>query len=168
MRTMACAFLALGIMASLAACAGGAQEHLRPAAISDAKPALDPERARRLVNAYRAQKGLKPLKLNAKLASAARAHSEDLARVDKIAHQGTDGSTPWKRVERAGYRPRLAAENVATGQISLEEVMQDWKESRSHNENLLLADAAEMGIALVWRPETSYKSFWTLVLGSPL
>ncbi len=168
MRKLCRALAALGLMASLVACAGGAQEHLRPASVSDAKPVLDAQRAQRLVNAYRAEKGLKPLKLNAKLASAARAHSEDLARVDKIAHQGTDGSTPWKRVERAGYRPRLAAENVATGQISLEEVMQDWKESRSHNDNLLLPDANEMGIALVWRPETSYKSFWTLVLGSPL
>jgi uncharacterized protein YkwD len=161
------AAIALALTCALVGC-GGPQDRLRPAPVGDVKPDLDPEAARRLVNAYRQEKGLKPLKLNADLAKAALAHSSDLARQDKIEHKGSDGSTPWKRVERTGYRPRLAAENVATGQISLDEVMADWKSSRSHNANLLLPDADEMGIALVWRPETSYKSFWTLVLGSKL
>jgi uncharacterized protein YkwD len=62
---------------------------------------LDAERARDLVNTYRKQKGLRPLKLQPALTEAARAHSRDLAKWDRISHYGSDGSNPWDRVKRA-------------------------------------------------------------------
>ncbi|CAK9077742.1 Uncharacterized protein YkwD [Durusdinium trenchii] len=129
---------------------------------------LSPDRARDLINQYRAEKGLKPLKLNAALTEAAKAHSRDLAKWDRISHYGSDGSNPWDRVKRTGYKPKLAAENVGTGQISFDEVLVGWKESEGHNKNLLLADAREMGLALVQDPKTEFKSFWTLVIGSAM
>lgn len=46
--------------------------------------AFDPANAQRLVNVYRAQKGLKPLKLNAKLVQAAAKQAEDLAKSDRL------------------------------------------------------------------------------------
>jgi uncharacterized protein YkwD len=127
---------------------------------------LDPDRAIAVINGYRAQNGLKPLKLNAKLSTAAKAHSRDLSKWDRISHYGSDGSNPWDRVKRTGYKPRLAAENVGTGQITFDEVMRGWKESEGHNKNLLLADAREAGLALVQDPRTEFKSFWTLILGT--
>ena len=130
--------------------------------------ALDPDKARDLINAYRKQKGLKPLKLNAALTEAAKAHSKDLAKWDRISHYGSDGSNPWDRVKRAGYNAKLAAENVGTGQASIEEVIKGWQESAGHNKNLLLSDAEHMGIALVQDPRTEFKTFWTLVVGAPL
>ena len=51
---------------------------------------------------------------------------------------------------------------------SIDEVMKGWKASPGHNKNLLLADAQEMGIALVQDPRTEFKTFWTLVVGSSL
>ena len=129
---------------------------------------LDTERALSAINAYRSENGLKPLKLNAKLSAAAKAHSRDLSKWDRISHYGSDGSNPWDRVKRTGYKPRLAAENVGTGQISFDEVMRGWKDSEGHNKNLLLADAREAGLALVHDPRTEFKSFWTLVLGTQM
>lgn len=129
---------------------------------------LDPEVARELINQYRKQNGLKPLQLNAELSAAAKNHSRDLAKWDRISHFGSDGSNPWDRVKRAGYNAKLAAENVGTGQSTIEEVFKGWKESPGHNKNLLLADAEHMGIALVQDPKTEFKTFWTLVLGSRL
>lgn len=129
---------------------------------------LDPEFARDLINQYRADNGLKPLKLDPELTAAAKAHSRDLAKWDRISHYGSDGSNPWDRVKRTGYRPRLAAENVGTGQASFEEVLRGWKKSKGHNKNLLLADAEQMGIALVHDPKTEFKAFWTLVFGSKM
>jgi uncharacterized protein YkwD len=129
---------------------------------------LDAERARELVNAYRKEKGLRPLKLQPALTEAARAHSQDLAKWDRISHFGSDGSNPWDRVKRTGYGAKLAAENVGTGQASFEEVMKGWRASPGHNKNLLLAEAEHMGIALVQDPKTEFKTFWTLVIGSPL
>ena len=121
-----------------------------------------------LINQYRAEHGLKPLKLSTALTDAAKEHSRDLAKWDRISHYGSDGSNPWDRVKRTGYKPRLAAENVGTGQVSFNEVLRGWKESPGHNKNLLLADAREMGLALVQDPKTEFKSFWTLVIGTSM
>lgn len=129
---------------------------------------LDPEKARDLINQYRRDHKLKPLKLNAELTEAAKAHSRDLSKWDRISHYGSDGSNPWDRVKRTGYKARLAAENVGTGQVDFAEVMRGWKASPGHNKNLLLRDASEMGLALVQDPKTEFKSFWTLVLAAPM
>jgi uncharacterized protein YkwD len=129
---------------------------------------LSVEKARDIINQYRKDNGLKPLKINAELTAAAKAHSRDLAKWDRISHYGSDGSNPWDRVKRTGYKPRLAAENVGTGQVSFDEVMKGWKKSPGHNKNLLLADAQQMGLALVYEPKTEFKSFWTLVIGSSM
>jgi uncharacterized protein YkwD len=149
----------------------GTFEKAPAGALSDrnyANTQLDPDKARDLINAYRKEKGLKPLKLNAALTEAAKAHSRDLAKWDRISHYGSDGSNPWDRVKRAGYNAKLAAENVGTGQISVDEVMKGWQASPGHNKNLLLTDAEHMGIALVQDQRTEFKTFWTLVVGSPL
>ncbi|MGB0084263.1 MAG: CAP domain-containing protein [Rhodomicrobiaceae bacterium] len=130
--------------------------------------ALDPIAAEQLINSYRAQKGLKPLHLNSKLTEAALAHSQDLAKNDRISHYGSDGSDTWDRVRRTGYHAQMTAENVGTGQQSLAEVFRGWQNSRDHNANLLLRDAQEMGIAMVHNPNTQFKTFWTLVIGSPV
>jgi len=129
---------------------------------------LDPQAAGEAINRYRKSKGLKPLKLDAELTTAARAHANDLAKWDRISHYGSDGSNPWDRVKRAGYNAKLAAENVGTGQASFDEVLKGWQESPGHNKNLLQAEAQHMGLALVQDPKTEFKTFWTLVIGSRL
>jgi uncharacterized protein YkwD len=129
---------------------------------------LDQERARQLINTYRKQHGLKPLVLNAALTEAAKLHSRDLAKWDRISHYGSDGSNPWDRVKRVGYRAKVAAENVGTGQASIDEVLKGWEASPGHNKNLLLREAEHMGIALVQDPRTEFKTFWTLLVGSSL
>lgn len=129
---------------------------------------LNSDMARDVINAYRKKYGLKPLKLNAELTEAAKAHSSDLAKWDRISHYGSDGSNPWDRVKRTGYKARLTAENVGTGQVNFNEVMKGWEESPGHNKNLLTPDATSMGIALVQDPHTEFKSFWTLVIAAPM
>ncbi len=149
----------------------GTYEKAAPGVLSDrdyTRTQLSAEMARDIINGYRKEKGLKPLKLNPELTEAAKGHSRDLSKWDRISHYGSDGSNPWDRVKRSGYKARLAAENVGTGQIDFTEVMKGWKESPGHNKNLLLGDAEHMGIALVQDPKTEFKSFWTLVLGSPM
>jgi uncharacterized protein YkwD len=158
-------------VASLDKAPPGTYESASKGALSDrdyTTTALDIEKARDLVNQYRSEKGLKPLRFNVKLTEAAKDHCRDLAKWDRISHYGSDGSNPWDRVKRTGYKARLTAENVGTGQINFDEVMKGWKDSPGHNKNLLLADAQEMGIALVQDPKTEFKSFWTLVLGTSM
>jgi uncharacterized protein YkwD len=132
------------------------------------KTELDLDKARQLINAYRQRHGLKPLKLNTALTEAAKAHARDLAKWDRISHYGSDGSNPWDRIKRVGYNAKVAAENVGTGQASVEEVLKGWEASPGHNKNLLLRDAEHMGIALVQDPRTEFKTFWTLLVGASL
>ena len=121
-----------------------------------------------LVNQVRLSQGLQPLTLDAQLTRAAQAHANDLARQGKLSHFGADHSTPLDRVRRAGYRPRMAAENIAGGQPTIAEAVKSWQESDGHNRNLLLADATHMGIALAYDPRAGGRSYWALVLGASL
>ena len=149
----------------------GTYERAAPGVLSDrdySQTSLNSDMARDVINAYRKKNGLKPLKLNPELTEAAKEHSRDLAKWDRISHYGSDGSNPWDRVKRTGYKARLAAENVGTGQIDFTEVMRGWEASPGHNKNLLTPDATHMGIALVQDPKTEFKSFWTLVIASPM
>jgi uncharacterized protein YkwD len=126
-----------------------------------------PAQALSLVNAYRAEQGLPPLELHPQLERAALAHAQDLADHDRISHFGSDGSDPWERVQRTGFDPQVAAENVGTGQITFGELFREWKRSPDHNANLLLPDATHMGVAVVENPDTQFKTFWSLVLATP-
>lgn len=149
----------------------GTYEKAQPGVLDNrdySSTSLNAVMARDVINAYRKKFGLKPLKLNAELTEAAKGHSRDLAKWDRISHYGSDGSNPWDRVKRTGYKARLAAENVGTGQINFNEVMKGWEESPGHNKNLLTPDATSMGIALVQDPHTEFKSFWTLVIAAPM
>ena len=119
------------------------------------------------LNAYRAEYGLQPVRLNMKLVDASDVHARDLAAHGIAAHEGTDGSTHGERVQRQGYYFTVAAENVATGQKSWPEVFQAWKDSDGHNRNLLLPDATEFGIALAYEPTTLYSTYWAMVMASP-
>ena len=136
--------------------------------IDASQPHLDANKALALINAYRQENGLPALTLDPMLTRAAKAHSRDLAKTDKISHIGSDGSNPWDRVKRTGYGVKLAAENIGTGQKSVEEVIEGWKGSDAHNRNLLLTDAQSIGIALVYDAKTANKTFWTLVVGAAL
>lgn len=128
---------------------------------------FEPAQALRLINAYREEKGLTRLDLHPQLKKAARAHAQDLADHDRISHFGSDGSDPWERVQRAGFDPKVAAENVGTGQLTFGELFREWKRSPDHNSNLLLPDATHMGVAVVRKDDTQFKTFWSLVVGAP-
>lgn len=120
------------------------------------------------LNAYRAEYGLGPVTLNSKLIAASDVHSKDLAVHGNAAHEGSDGSTHSDRVQRQGYYFTVAGENVATGQKSWDKVFQAWKDSPGHNENLLLREATEFGIALVFEPTTTYTTYWTMLMAAPM
>jgi uncharacterized protein YkwD len=115
------------------------------------------------INAFRRKHGLKPLVLDQRLNKAAAVQSQAQARRGKIGHQGADGSKPRQRAERAGYKPNLTAENVASGQKSFSQAMRGWERSPDHKRNLLLPSAEAAGIAVSYR---NGRAYYTLVLGS--
>lgn len=120
------------------------------------------------LNNYRAEMGLTPVRYSAKLNKASEIHAEDMARAGDASHTGTDGSSHSDRVQRQGYYFSLVAENVASGQKSWEKVFAAWQKSPGHNVNLLQPDVTEFGVALVYDPDSAYRTYWAMLVASPL
>lgn len=120
------------------------------------------------LNTYRAQKGLKPVSLSAGLIDASERHAKDLGANGLSGHTGSDGSTAGERAARSGYQFSLLGENVAAGQGSWDEVFKAWQDSPGHNENLLLPDATEFGVAMIYEPTTTYGVYWAMLMAAPL
>ncbi|MCS0638090.1 CAP domain-containing protein [Streptomyces sp. LP05-1] len=123
----------------------------KPATGAAARPAAGSTSAARvveLVNAERAKVGCSPVKVNAKLTSAAQAHSQDQASHKNMSHTGSDGSNPGDRITRAGYRWQTYGENVAYGYQTPESVMTGWMNSPGHKRNILNCAFKEIGVGL--------------------
>jgi uncharacterized protein YkwD len=134
----------------------------------DAPPSsINPTEALRLINEYRTARGVAPLTLDRNAAGAAEILAKDMAKHDHMSHIGPNGADIGKRLSVAGYPYRVCAENVGVGQKSLAEVVEGWKKSPPHSRNMLLAEAKHMGIAYEYKPDTKYKTFWTLVMAAP-
>ena len=71
---------------------------------------------------------LRPLKLSDKLCKAAAVHARDMAAHQTLEHKGSDGSTVADRIKRTGYFYIRVGENIADGQKTIDEVMDDLDE----------------------------------------
>jgi uncharacterized protein YkwD len=127
---------------------------------------LNPQAALAAVNAFRTKRGRGTLVLDARLTKAATLQSETQAKRDSIGHDGPGGSRPKDRAALAGYRAKIASENVASGQKSFSDVMQSWEGSAGHRENLLRPEVTAIGVAMA--RSSSGRPYWTLVLGAEL
>src|SRR5438270_13631620 len=91
-----------------------------------------------LTNQERAKEKLPPLKPNPILMKVARAHSKNMAKQEKLAHE-LDGKKPHERAEDAGYKLGWIGENCAAGSdpYPAKDVMKGWMESAGHRGNIL-------------------------------
>jgi len=104
-----------------------------------------------LVNRYRRTHGLGELEWDPRLARVAQAHSEDMARRSFFSHRNPDGLTPFDRLRAADVHYQAAAENIAEGQETAEEVFGGWIGSPGHRRNLENPAFTRHGIGLVQR-----------------
>ena len=133
------------------------------------------QRLLELVNQARWENGrIPPLKWNAALEHAALDHSQNMAQEDFFGHEGGNLSSPWDRIDAAGYGNWFVlAENIAAGYQDGEDIVEAWLESPQHRENLLNSELSEAGIGYVYQdsdtyPGTTwgYRHYWTLDMGS--
>ncbi|MNC90716.1 Cysteine-rich secretory protein family protein [compost metagenome] len=68
------------------------------------------------------------------------------------------------RAARAGFRAKIASENVASGQKSFSDAMYYWERSSGHRENLLRSNVSAAGVAMA--QAESGRAYWTVVLGA--
>lgn len=108
-----------------------------------------------------------PVTLSAKLARAALEHSRDMAAHNIFDHIGSRGDSPGERMTQAGYRWRLAGENIASGMTSADAVMNGWLGSPHHCQNIMTPGFTEMGVAYDYDPGSADGIYWTQVFGTP-
>ena len=116
------------------------------------------------LNAERAAVGVGPLASCDVLHRVAQDHSADQATHNRMSHTGSDGSSPWQRMLRAGYDYRSAAENVAAGQSGVAQVMSAWMGSSGHRNNILNPGLEHVGVGLAH--SAGGTPYWTQVFGS--
>lgn len=117
----------------------------------------------RLVNVARGAAGCAAVHVNARLATAARLHSADMARQDYFSHTSLDGRTPWDRIRAQGYAYG-SAENIAAGYPTAAAVMAGWMNSPGHKANILNCSNIALGVGL--GRGGSYGTYWTQDFGS--
>lgn len=117
-------------------------------------------------NATRRARGLAPLRPNAELAQVAARHACDMARRGVMSHRGSGSKGPMQRLKNEGYRPSIAAENIAAGPFTQERVLLEWSRSHGHLANILLPQIRHYGIGKA--VGTDGKTvFWAAVYSAP-
>ncbi len=102
----------------------------------------------RLVNAHRRKVGCRPLSWVNAVAAVAQKHSQDMYRHHFFDHVNQDGKDPFERLQAAHIRYRAAAENIAAGQPSAQQVLDAWLSSSGHRRNIENCMLLEHGVGL--------------------
>ena len=108
-----------------------------------------------------------PLSLDATLERAARDYARQMATWGYMDHSGHDGSSPGQRITRSGYRWREMGENLASGQMSAEQVVSGWLGSPEHCANLMDPLFRHMGVAYATNPHDRMGVYWAQEFGTP-
>jgi uncharacterized protein YkwD len=154
-RTVAALLVSAGIAvmpissASAKGCAGADQapQRLGPAAANAAVLCL--------LNSQRAAHRLRPLRFDARLARAARAHSSDMVAHRYFAHDSRSGASFAARISRTGWtrhrRSWIVGENIAWGDgtaATPAAIVSAWMHSAGHRANILNRRFRAIGIGI--------------------
>ncbi len=153
MRFLAvCAAILLG----LTACSDAPTQQARILGTSTS----DAAQVARLISEYRVARGLTPVTVNATLNRAAVFQAEAVAKMGRLSHGNFSARMHEFQIRGA------AAENLSAGSNAAAAVVERWKKSPGHNENLLMPEARQVGFARV-TTASGYRTYWALVLAAP-
>lgn len=102
-----------------------------------------------LMNAYRAEKGLPPLREDARLTKAAEDRVRHMEELAYWAHQSPDGMSPFVWLAARDYAYSAAGENLAKGFETARLLVESWMESPGHRENIMASMYEDVGIAII-------------------
>jgi uncharacterized protein YkwD len=89
------------------------------------------------------------VKVDVRLAKAARSHSAWMAKTGTFSHIGTGGTSFVTRIKSAGYASPQS-ENIAWGAREGKEVLQMWMASPGHRANIANCKAKSVGIGVAF------------------
>lgn len=105
---------------------------------------------------------------SAHLTEAADGHSRDMVALNYFSHTSADGRTLEHRISATGYAWSTIGENIAAGQITINEVMGGWRDSSGHCVNMMNANFTQIGVACVpGTANNTYRRYWTMNLARP-
>jgi len=122
-----------------------------------------------LINGYRAENSLGPLVTSPALTQAAQWMSEDMAGNGYLSHTDSLGRGNLGRLAAFGYDCTAyntwCGENLAAGTATASETLDAWRNSAGHNDLLLNADFAALGIGCAYNGDSTYGWYWVIELG---
>jgi uncharacterized protein YkwD len=133
-----------------------------------------------LVNEFRSQpadcgvegqfQAAPPLAMDATLRCSARLHSVDMFEREYFDHNNPDGLDPFQRMQEAGFEGQRMGENIAQGQPTPAEVMDDWMASDGHCANIMQPQYTLIGIGFEAGTQQVFggaSNYWTQNFGTP-
>jgi len=121
----------------------------------------------RVINEFRASKGLPTVQISDTLTFSAKWMAQDLAVNNYFSHTSLDGRTPPERMADAGY-PATATwtgENLAAGFAAPGDVLAGWIASPGHYAVLVNPNYRAIGIGRAYSATSTYKSYWAANFG---
>ncbi|MEK9167240.1 MAG: CvpA family protein [Patescibacteria group bacterium] len=100
------------------------------------------------VNEERIKAGVKPLVLDEKIVTVARAHSRDMFNRGFFAHENPDGQSPFDRMDKGGITFEVAGENIAYAP-TVELAHNGLMRSPGHRKNILNPDFGHVGYGII-------------------
>jgi uncharacterized YkwD family protein len=100
-----------------------------------------------LVNKQRATAGLSALGMDDNLSKMARAKALDMYNNNYFDHTSPTYGSPFEMMNKFRIVFNAAGENIAKGQTSPKQVMNDWMNSEGHRANILNSSFTKIGIA---------------------
>lgn len=109
-----------------------------------------------LTNAERAKEGLAPLQIDSALTKSAQLKSQDMKDNNYFSHTSPTYGSPFDQMKTLGISYKSAAENIAMGQRTAQEVVQGWMNSAGHRANIMNGSYTHIGVGL---SDSGY--YWT-------
>lgn len=106
-------------------------------------------------------------------------HSQDMAISNTFAHDGSGAESDWtgtklnkqssviERMTSYNYDWSAYAENIAAGNETAEDTMQQWLNSDGHCENIMRSNVTQIGMAKATNLSAGYRHYWTQNFGNP-
>ncbi len=113
----------------------------------------------RLVNNERSRAGRSPLAENNELSRVARLKSEDFVKKNYFSHNSPTYGTPFNMIRSFDIHFTAAAENIASGQKTAEQVMNTWMNSSGHKSNILNYIYNQIGVGVA--KDNNGNLYWT-------
>jgi uncharacterized YkwD family protein len=107
----------------------------------------------------RAKNGLAALSIDASITKTATLKSQDMAKNNYFSHTSPTYGSPFDLMKQYGVSYRFAGENIAMGQASPAQVMNDWMNSQGHRENILKSSYTKIGVGVAQNANGTY--YWT-------